>query len=53
MNKKDLIELFEMFDVETLESLYLVSKTFTKDDLRRIAAKMQDKSIKNLIINYL
>ena len=53
MRKEDFTELLELFDAEILQALYLLANAFSKEELIKISKKVQNKSVKKLIINYL
>ncbi|MCF6365280.1 MAG: hypothetical protein L3J35_03665 [Bacteroidales bacterium] len=53
MDKKELLEVFEMLDIEILQNLFLLSKTFKPEELNKITEKVQDKSTKQLILKYI
>jgi len=53
MSKEELLQILSQKDSQTLESLYKISLVFTMEELKKISTKVQSKTTRSLIKNYM
>ena len=53
MNKEELVKAMAEKDIKTLEALFKIALVFTPEELQKISIKVQSKTTRSLIKNYM
>jgi hypothetical protein len=53
MGKEEIMKALALKDKETLEALYKIAAVFSPEELKRISIKVQSKTTRSLIKNYM